>query len=186
MNNPGGYTAEVTNLSPIATEKELHHFFALCGKIDHIQILRASEVASTAYVSFRSSHALEIAVFLNGAIIVDQAVCIARWEHYKDDDIWNQISWKSEEATHYSSSIIEESSSESGVGEQDGGYVVPCAEKVMSVVKTMLSKGYVLGKDGLERARALDQLHQVSASILKALSEAAEAAVEFGSQGMHY
>nr|GLL49781.1 binding partner of ACD11 1-like [Ipomoea trifida] len=117
-----------------------------------------------------------------GAIIVDQPVCIARWGHYKDDDIWNQICWKSEEATHYSSSIIEESSSESGVGEQDGGY----AEKVMSVVKTMLSKGYVLGKDGLERARALDQLHQVSASILKALSEAAEAAVEFGSQGMHY
>lgn len=56
----------------------------------------------------------------------------------------------------------------------------------MSVVKTMLSKGYVVGKDGLERARALDQLHQVSASILKALSEAAEAAVELGSQGMHY
>nr|GMD95904.1 binding partner of ACD11 1 [Ipomoea batatas] len=174
-----GYTAEVTNLSPIATEKELHHFFALCGKIDRIQILRASEVASTAYVTFRSSHALEIAVFLNGAIIVDQPVCIARWEHYKDDDIWNQICWKSEEATH-SSSIIEESSSDSGVGEQDG------AEKVMSVVKTMLSKGYVLGKDGLERARALEQSHQVSASILKALSEAAEAAVEFGSQGMHY
>nr|GMC88148.1 binding partner of ACD11 1 [Ipomoea batatas] len=180
MNNPGGYTAEVTNLSPIATEKELHHFFALCGKIDRIQILRASEVASTAYVTFRSSHALEIAVFLNGAIIVDQPVCIARWEHYKDDDIWNHISWKSEEATHYSSSIIEESSSDSGVGEQDG------AEKVMSVVKRMLSKGYVLGKDGLERGRALEQSHQVSASILKALSEAAEAAVEFGSQGMHY
>ncbi|XP_019150674.1 PREDICTED: binding partner of ACD11 1-like [Ipomoea nil] len=182
MNNPGGdtTTAEVTNLSPIATEKDLHHFFALCGNIHHIHILRASEVASTAYVTFKSSHALEIAVLLNGAIIVDQPVCIARWEHYKDDDNWNHFSWKPED---HSSSI------------QHGYGYVPSAEEVISVaqdvVKTMLSKGYVLGKDALERATAFDQSHQLSASILKgavwvsdALSEAAEAAVDFGSQGI--
>lgn len=71
------------------------------------------------------------------------------------------------------------------------------------VVKTMVSKGYVLGKDALGRARAFDESHQLLATaaakvgnvgsyVLKgallvsdALSEAAEAAVDLGSQGIN-
>ncbi|CAH9095268.1 unnamed protein product [Cuscuta europaea] len=63
--SPGGYTAEVTSLSPIATEKHINDFFALCGKIDHVEIVRAGEHGGTAYVTFRSSHALETAVLLS-------------------------------------------------------------------------------------------------------------------------
>jgi len=35
-----GYTALVTNLSPRATENDVHNFFAYCGPIEHVEIIR--------------------------------------------------------------------------------------------------------------------------------------------------
>lgn len=36
---------------------------------------------------------------VQGATILDQQVCIARWGYYEDEyDYWNQSSWKPEEA----------------------------------------------------------------------------------------
>lgn len=37
---PGGYTAEVTTLSPKATEKDVYDFFNNCGNILHLEIIR--------------------------------------------------------------------------------------------------------------------------------------------------
>lgn len=37
---PGSYTAEVTSLSPKATEKDVYDFFAYCGAIEHVEIYR--------------------------------------------------------------------------------------------------------------------------------------------------
>lgn len=37
---PGGYTAEVTCLSPKATEKDVYDFFIHCGMIEHLEIIR--------------------------------------------------------------------------------------------------------------------------------------------------
>lgn len=37
---PGGYTIEVTTLSPRATEKDLRDFFLHCGAIEHLEIIR--------------------------------------------------------------------------------------------------------------------------------------------------
>lgn len=36
----GGYTVEVTGLSPKATEKDLHDFFSFSGAIEHVEIVR--------------------------------------------------------------------------------------------------------------------------------------------------
>ena len=36
----GGYTAEVTSLSPKATENDVYDFFSHCGAVDHVEILR--------------------------------------------------------------------------------------------------------------------------------------------------
>ncbi|XP_064956241.1 binding partner of ACD11 1-like isoform X2 [Musa acuminata AAA Group] len=60
-----GYTVEVTNLSPNATERDLYDFFSFSGAIEHIEIIRTGEYASTAYVTFRDPHALETAVLLS-------------------------------------------------------------------------------------------------------------------------
>lgn len=37
---PGGYTAQVTSLSPNATEKDVNDFFSHCGVVDHVEIIR--------------------------------------------------------------------------------------------------------------------------------------------------
>ncbi|CAH9095270.1 unnamed protein product [Cuscuta europaea] len=168
--SPGGYTAEVTSLSPIATEKHINDFFALCGKIDHVEIVRAGEHGGTAYVTFRSSHALETAVLLSdlltkqtsgkghesGATILDQRVCITRWGHYEDEcDYWNPSAWKPQEASE-------------SAGHAQGRQYIPSAGEAVTiaqdVVKLMLSKGYVLGKDALGKAKAFDESYQLSAT----------------------
>lgn len=160
--NPGGYTVEVTGLSPDATEKDVRDFFAFCGTIEHVEIVRAGEYACTAYVTFKNPHALETAVLLSGATIVDQRVCITRWGHYDDEyDVWNQPSWSHEER--------------SGSNHSQGNQFVYTAGEAVTltqdVVKTMLSKGYVLGKDALSKARAFDESHQVSATAVSKVTE---------------
>ncbi|XP_022891255.1 binding partner of ACD11 1-like isoform X2 [Olea europaea var. sylvestris] len=164
--SPSGYIAEVTCLSPNATEKNVHDFFAFCGAIEHIDIVRAGEYASTAYVTFKNPHALETAVLLSGATIVDQPVCISRWGNYGDDyNIWNLTSWK----------IEDESGSSYAQGQRQ--YVPSAGEAVtvaQDVVKTMLSKGYVLGKGALGKAKAFDESHQVSATAVAKVAELGE------------
>ncbi|KAK6139312.1 hypothetical protein DH2020_003370 [Rehmannia glutinosa] len=165
--SPSSYTAEVTSLSPNAAEKDVHDFFAFCGEIEHVEIVRAGEYACTAYVTFKNSHSLETAVLLSGATIVDQPVCITRWGHYEDDyGLWNHSSWRIED--------------ESNTSQQDSQAlrVVPSAGEAVflaqDVVKTMVAKGYVLGKDALGKAKAFDESHQVSATAVAKFAELSE------------
>ncbi|KAL5992149.1 hypothetical protein ACLOJK_013064 [Asimina triloba] len=130
--SPTGYTVEVTHLSPNAAEKDVYDFFAFSGAIEHVEIMRYKsalvvkfvliavvpdalvdvfvkhrygDYACTAYVTFKERHALETAVLLSGATIVDQPVCIARWGHYEDDtDFWGRSSWGVED--YASSSVL--------------------------------------------------------------------------------
>ncbi|KAG9451239.1 hypothetical protein H6P81_011204 [Aristolochia fimbriata] len=156
-----GYTIEVTNLSPHATEKDVFDFFAFSGVIEHVEIVRSGAYACTAYVTFRDPHALETAVLLTGATIADQQVSISRWGHYEDTDFWERPTWRIEEDTdsrNYNSSQFVYST----------GEAVTMAQEV---VKTMVAKGYVLGKDALIRAKAFDESHQVSASAAAKVAE---------------
>uniref|UniRef100_A0A5B7BQH8 RRM domain-containing protein n=1 Tax=Davidia involucrata TaxID=16924 RepID=A0A5B7BQH8_DAVIN len=163
--NPDGYTVEVIGLSPKATEKDIYDFFAFCGTIENVEIVRAGEYACTAYVTFRDAFALETAVLLSGATIGDERVCITRWGQYGDEfDIWKQSSWKLEDET--------------GPTTSQGNQSVPSAGEALTmaqdVVKTMLAKGYVLGKDALSKAKAFDESHQVSVSAAAKVAEMSE------------
>uniref|UniRef100_A0A7N1A533 RRM domain-containing protein n=1 Tax=Kalanchoe fedtschenkoi TaxID=63787 RepID=A0A7N1A533_KALFE len=60
-----GYTVEVTNLSPAAIEKDVNDFFAFCGPIELVEIIRHGDLGCTAYVTFKDPYALETALFLN-------------------------------------------------------------------------------------------------------------------------
>ncbi|KAJ8625815.1 hypothetical protein MRB53_034345 [Persea americana] len=160
--SPGCYTIEVTGLSPNATEKDVYDFFAFSGAIEHVEIIRSGEYACTAYVTFKDPHALETAVLLTGATIVDQRVCISRWGHYEDEfDLWSRPSWKIKDDT--GSTASHGSNFVSTPGEAVG--------LAQEVVKTMLSKGYVLGKDALIKAKEFDQSHQVSATAAAKVAE---------------
>uniref|UniRef100_A0A1D1YER8 Protein vip1 n=1 Tax=Anthurium amnicola TaxID=1678845 RepID=A0A1D1YER8_9ARAE len=160
MNN--GYTVEVTNLSPNATERDVYHFFSFSGQIEHVEIIRCGEYASTAYVTFKDAHALETACLLSGAMIVDQHVCIVRWGHYEDPyDFWAQPSWMLEEDSEHAAS-------------QGNPFSMTPREAMtmaQDVVKTMLSKGYILSKDALGKAKAFDESHQVSATAAAKIAE---------------
>ncbi|KAB1200070.1 Protein vip1 [Morella rubra] len=159
---PGGYTAEVTNLSPKATEKDLNNFFAYCGTVEHVEIVRSSECSYTAYVTFQDPYALGTAVLLSGATILDQSVCIQPWGIYTDEcDPCYSPSWKPEADT--SSTAIHMGKFVSTPGE-----AITVAQEV---VKTMLANGYVLGKDTLLKAKAFDESHRVSATAAAKVAE---------------
>ncbi|KAI4314189.1 hypothetical protein L6164_027123 [Bauhinia variegata] len=160
--NPGGYTVEVTGLSPEATEKDVHDFFASSGAIEHVEIVRSGDYASTAYVTFKDAYAQETACLLSGATILDQRVCITRWGQYEDEfDFWNRPSYNHREGT--GSTPPQSSNFVSSAGE-----AVTMAQEV---VKTMLAKGYVLSKDALAKAKDFDESHQVSATATAKVAE---------------
>lgn len=160
-----GYSVEVTGLSPEATEKDVRDFFAFSGNILHLQIIRSGEYACTAYVTFKDAYSQETACLLSGATIVDQRVCITRWGQYRDEfDFWNGTSERREDEP--GSSVP-----------QRGQFVSDAREAVtmaQEVVKTMLAKGYVLGKDTLAKAKELDESNQVSATAAAKVAELSE------------
>ncbi|KAK4423757.1 Binding partner of ACD11 1 [Sesamum alatum] len=160
--NPTGYTVEITNLSPAATEKDVSEFFAFCGAIQLVEIVRAGEYACTAYVTFKNPHAVETAVLLNGDTILDQPVCITRSGHYGGDYNFR----------YHSSLKIED---ESGPSHSQGHNVVPSAGKAVSLaqdtVKSVAAKGYMLGKGALNKAKAFDESHQVSATAVAKVTQ---------------
>ncbi|KAL2898394.1 Binding partner of ACD11 1 [Bienertia sinuspersici] len=159
---PGGYTIEVTTLSPRATEKDVRDFFAHCGAIEHLEIIRSGEYGCTAYVTFKDAYSLETASLLSGATIVDQRVCITRWGSYVDEyDPFNDASWR-------------RADNSSDMGYQSRAFVSTPGEAVtvtQEVFKTMIAKGYDLGKDALTRAKAFDESHQVSATAAAKVAE---------------
>ncbi|XP_047311402.1 binding partner of ACD11 1-like [Impatiens glandulifera] len=157
---PGGFTVEVTTLSPKATEEDVYKFFAFCGEIEHIEIIRSSEYDCTAYVTFNDTYALETAVLLSGAFIEDQQIGISRMHTYIDEsDLWNDRSI----LTGGSSGEASANAFVSSPGE-----AITVAQEV---VKTMVAKGYVLGKDALVKAKALDESYKVSSNAAAKVAE---------------
>ncbi|KAI4351616.1 hypothetical protein L6164_005960 [Bauhinia variegata] len=159
---PGGYTAEVTNLSPRATEKDVHNFFAYCGVIEHVEIFRSGEYGSTAYVTFRDLYALETALLLNGSTIVDQCVCISRQGGYIDEcDDWKNYASNPEDSRSSMDTHVDKLVS-------SPGEAVTLAQEV---VKVMVAKGYVLSKDAFIKAKEFDESYQVSSSAAAKFAE---------------
>ncbi|KAJ6791697.1 binding partner of ACD11 1 isoform X3 [Iris pallida] len=157
-----GYIVEVSNLSPSATERDLYDFFSFSGAIEHIEIIRSGDYGCTAYVTFKEAHSLETACLLSGATIIDQHVCIARWgQNEEASNFWDRPSWSldddhesmASQANHFTTNPRE---------------VVTVAQEV---VKTMLSKGYILSKDALAKAKQLDESHRLSATAAAKVAE---------------
>ncbi|KAL6187673.1 hypothetical protein ACLB2K_039069 [Fragaria x ananassa] len=162
--NHGGYAVEVTGLSPRATERDVYDFFSFSGSIESVEIVRSGDCACTAYVTFKDSYSQETACLLSGATIIDQPVCITRWGHYQDEfDFWNRPHSRDDEDTH--------STPPTSQNVPSAGEVVSVAQ---DVVMTMLSKGYVLGKDALAQAKSFDESHQYSATAAARVAELSE------------
>ncbi|KAI7995794.1 Binding partner of ACD11 1 [Camellia lanceoleosa] len=174
----GAFTVEVIGLPPEATEKDVYDFFAFCGTIEHVDIVRVGEYACSAYVTFKDAYAMQTAVLLSGATLLDQHICITPWGHYEDEfDFWNRPSWKIEDETDSAACIFPLFWLFYKLPLQGGQFVPSAGEAVtmaQDVVKTMLAKGYVLGKDALSKAKAIDASHQVSATAVAKVAELSE------------
>ncbi|XP_020583258.1 binding partner of ACD11 1 [Phalaenopsis equestris] len=161
------YIVEVSNLSPNTTERDLYDFFSFSGVIEHIEIIRLGDYGSTGYVTFKEPHALETAVLLSGATIIDQQVCISRWGHNEESSsFWEQHSWRldDDDETMRHADLFTTTPREA-------------INITQEVVKTMLAKGYILGKDALQKAKAFDESYQVSS---RAASKAADVSQRIG------
>jgi len=88
-----GYTVQVCNLSKKATVKDVKQFFSFSGTVKNVKLERAGQWTQVAFVTFQEPYALETAVLLSGATIIDQQVCIVPWggseqavNHWKPND----------------------------------------------------------------------------------------------------
>ncbi|KAB2041354.1 hypothetical protein ERO13_D02G124400v2 [Gossypium hirsutum] len=163
--NDFGYTVEVTGLPTKATEKDVYDFFAFSGTIEHVEIVRSGEYASTAYVTFKNAYSQETAVLLSGATILDQRIYISRWGQYEEEfDFWSPSRSQEDET----------SSRQPPLRSQFVSHAGEAVSFAQDVVKAMLGKGYVLGKDALSKAKTLDESHQVSATAAAKVAELSE------------
>ncbi|KAK8964252.1 hypothetical protein KSP40_PGU011900 [Platanthera guangdongensis] len=147
-------TVQVGNVSDLAGDREIREFFSFSGDIEHVEIrCSGAGVPRTAFVTFRESKALEIAVLLSGATIVDQTVTIRPAINYVPKVVERVI-------------VIDEqvSSPQSYQPIESHGNRKVYVDKAHDVVTGIFQKGSALRQDALNKAKAFDEKHQLSAS----------------------
>ncbi|KAK6126545.1 hypothetical protein DH2020_039713 [Rehmannia glutinosa] len=155
---PQTRTVEVKRVSDLATEREIHEFFSFSGEIEHIEIRREPGQPKTAFVTFKDPKALEIALLLSGATIVDQVVTITPSENYVPQPeiqelriVDNAVSMSQETFP-----VAEEKMS------PNNGRVY--VSKAQDVVSSMLAKGSAIGQGAVNKAKEFDEKHRLTAS----------------------
>ncbi|KAL8538363.1 hypothetical protein ACS0TY_000376 [Phlomoides rotata] len=138
-------TVRVSNVSLGATEQDIQEFFSFSGAIEYVEMKSVNERSQDAFVTFKESQGAETAVLLSGATIVDQSVTIALEPNYTLP------------AAAYAVSAASQNNNA-------GGGAVSAAQKAEEVVSGMLAKGFILGKDALNKAKSLDERHQVTST----------------------
>ncbi|CAH8311842.1 unnamed protein product [Eruca vesicaria subsp. sativa] len=141
-------TVKVGNVSLGATERELKEFFSFSGDIIYLEMQSENEGSSKlAYVTFKDLQGAETAVLLTGATIVDSSVTVTMSPDYQLPP----------EALASTESSLKESDKSSSPPKED----VSVFRKAEDVVRNMISKGFILGKDAIAKAKSLDEKHQL-------------------------
>ncbi|KAF2306678.1 hypothetical protein GH714_020372 [Hevea brasiliensis] len=135
---------KVSNVSLGATEPDIKEFFSFSGEIDYVELHSDDERSQIAYVTFRDPQGAETAVLLSGATIVDQSVTIEMDPGYKLP------------AAASVPTTATKNTSASGAES--------AMQKAEDIVSTMLAKGFILGKDALNQAKAFDEKHQFTST----------------------
>ncbi|XP_038695595.1 binding partner of ACD11 1-like [Tripterygium wilfordii] len=155
-------TVQVKNLSDLATEREIHEFFSFSGDIDDVEILQESGQSKTAFVTFKDPKALEIALLLSGATIVDKIVTITAAENYVPKNEVQAVrvldsSLSFSPVQHVVPNVEQEQHSPPGSGRI---YV----SKAQDAVTNMLAKGSAIGQEAVSKAKAFDEKHRLTAT----------------------
>ncbi|XP_028068365.1 binding partner of ACD11 1 [Camellia sinensis] len=154
-------TVQVGNVSDLASEREIHEFFSFSGDIEHIEIRRDTGQSKTAFVTFKDPKALEIALLLSGATIVDQIVSIIAAENYVPKDDVREVRMADTVVSLTPENLSPSSEQEKSSSPSNGRVHV---SKAQVVVSSMLAKGSAISQDAMNKARAFDEKHRLSAS----------------------
>ncbi|PWA35939.1 nucleotide-binding alpha-beta plait domain-containing protein [Artemisia annua] len=135
-------TVEVSNISMDVKDKDIREFFSFSGPIHYIEMKSESESVKHAFVTYKDSQGAETAALLTGATIGALSVSVSPVENYK----------------------LPPEAPPLNLGPESPGTIKKreVAQKAEEVVSTMLAKGFVLGKDALNRAKSFDERHQLS------------------------
>lgn len=152
-------TVQVGHVSDLAGEREIREFFSFSGEIEHVEIQSGIGIPKTAFVTFKSPKALEIALLLSGATIVDQIVTISAVDNYipKSEEVKENDNALSVGTGESIGLDVESKYTSPGNGRE---YVT----KAQGAVTNILAKGSAIGQDALNKAKAFDEKHQLRAN----------------------
>ncbi|KAG5067765.1 hypothetical protein JHK85_000142 [Glycine max] len=136
-------TVKVSNVSLGATEQDIKEFFSFSGDIEYVELRSHDERSQIAYITFKDSQGAETALLLSGATIVDMPVTITQDPDYQLPP------------AALASSVRET---------QTPGGADSALRKAEDVVSGMLAKGFILGKDAVNKAKTFDEKHQLSST----------------------
>ncbi|KAI3757010.1 hypothetical protein L6452_04543 [Arctium lappa] len=140
-------TVKVSNVSLGASEQDVKEFFSFSGEIEYVDMQSENERAQNAFVTFKDSQGAETAVLLSGATIVDQSVTIALVPDYTLPPFAATSSMQQQPTA---------------TEEQSGGAAESAVQKAEDAVSSMLAKGFILGKDAVNKAKSFDEKHQLT------------------------
>ncbi|KAA8518407.1 hypothetical protein F0562_015881 [Nyssa sinensis] len=152
-------TVQVGNLSDLASEREIHEFFSFSGDIEHVEIRSDSGQSKTAFVTFKDPKALEIALLLSGATLVDQIVSITPAENYVPKPKIQETRIVDNAVSMAPENVLPDA--EAKTSPSNGRIYV---SKAQDVVSSMVAKGSAIGQDAMNKARAFDEKHRLTAN----------------------
>ncbi|KAK3158805.1 hypothetical protein QOZ80_2AG0141800 [Eleusine coracana subsp. coracana] len=141
-------TVKVHNVSLKASEQDIKEFFSFSGDIVHVEMKSCDERSQFAYISFRDNQGAERAMLLTGATIAEMAVIITPATDYQ-----------------VPAAILADLES------RNAGGMESALRKAEDVVGSMLAKGFVLGMDAVEKAKAFDEKHQLTSTATAKVSD---------------
>ncbi|CAI9273091.1 unnamed protein product [Lactuca saligna] len=155
-------TVQVGHLSDLATEREIHEFFSFSGDIEHVEICRDSVQNKTAFVTFKDPKALEIALLLSGATIVDQIVSITPVENYMPQPKFQEVR-EVDNAMSMSPGNLSPNAEGNGSSPRSGRVYM---SKAQDVVTSVLAKGSAIRVNSLDKRVGLTEKFSVGVSVV--------------------
>lgn len=137
-------TVKVSNVSLGATLQDVKEFFSFSGDIVYVEMRSDTERSQIAFVTFKDSQGAETAVLLSGATIVDLSVTVTPDPDYELPPAATAPPLNTENKT--------------------AGGSESALRKAEDVVSGMLAKGFVLGKDAVDKAKSFDNKHQLTST----------------------
>ncbi|XP_061340575.1 binding partner of ACD11 1-like [Gastrolobium bilobum] len=138
-------SVKVSNISSGVTQQELEEFLTFPGKIEYIEMQSDKGSSQVAYVTFSNPDGAETAVLLSGAVMAGQSITIALAPDYA-------LPASAASTLQTANETKNADTAESGL------------RKAEDVVSSMLAKGFILGKDALNRAKAFDEKHHFTST----------------------